>query len=252
MDKNNERIDMFDIAIDNVTMEEAIYKIDQLIKENNNSYVVTPNVDHIVKIQDDNEFKKLYNESSLVLADGMPLIWASKMLNKPLKEKVSGSDLFPLLCEYASEKGYKVFFLGGREGVAKTAAEKLKKQYKDLNVVGVYSPPFGFDKDQNENKKIIDMIKKSSPDILFVGLGAPKQEKWIFNNKDKYEVPVSLGIGASFDFVAESVKRAPLWMQKSGLEWFYRFSQEPKRMFKRYFIDDTKFIGIFLKEKLKK
>lgn len=240
---------IFDINIDNVSIFEAIEIIDNLIKENNKySYVLTPNVDHVVKIQKDKEFHKIYKEADLVLADGMPIVWVSKILKRPLKEKVSGSDLFPKLCGYASEKGYSVFFLGGLEGVAQKAAEVLKEQYPKLNVVGTYCPPFGFENDDIENQKIIQKIKESKPSIIFVGVGAPKQEKWIYNNIHKYQVPVSLGIGASFDFVAGTAKRAPVWMQNIGLEWFYRFINEPRRMFKRYFIDDMKFINILLKE----
>lgn len=242
------KINMFNIDIDNVTMDEAILSIDRIIKNNKNAYVVTPNVDHIVKINQDEEFYKIYKEADLILADGVPIIWASKVLKKALKEKVSGSDLFPILCEYAAEKGYKVFFLGGLDGVADKAATILKDKYSDLDVVGTYCPPFGFEKDEKETKKIIRTIKESSPDILFVGVGAPKQEKWIYNHRFEYDVPISLGIGASFDFISGNVKRAPLWMQKSGLEWFYRFIKEPKRMFRRYFIEDIKFIKIFVNE----
>lgn len=240
---------MFNIYIDNVNMSEAIEKIDELASNKEDySYVVTPNVDHIVKVQTDYEFHRIYEDADLILADGVPVIWASKFLKKTLKEKVSGSDLFPLLCEHASKKGYKVFFLGGLEGVAEKAKEELQRKYINLNVVGTYCPPFGFEKNEEENNKIIKILNDVKPDILFVGVGAPKQEKWIYNNRDQYKVPVSLGIGASFDFIAKTTKRAPVWMQKVGLEWFYRFLQEPKRMFKRYFIDDSKFIILLIKE----
>lgn len=243
-----EKIKIFNINIDNVTMKEAIDKIDKIIKHRNKSYVVTPNVDHIVKLQKDEEFRRVYEDADLILADGMPLVVASKLLNKPIKEKVSGSDLFPELCELAAEKNYKVFFLGAKEGVADLAAKNLVKKYSKLNVVGTYSPPFGFEKDEKENNKIIDMINASKAEILFVGVGAPKQEKWIYNNKERLNVHISLAIGASFDFIAGNVKRAPIWMQKIGLEWFYRFLQEPKRMFKRYFVDDMMFFKILIDE----
>lgn len=242
------KAELFDIMIDNVNMDECIKKIDELIIKNKNAYVVTPNVDHIVKLQYDTEFMEIYKNADLVLADGVPIIWASRLLGKSLKEKVSGSDLFPKLCEYAADKGYKVFFLGAREGVAKQAEVNLLRKYPELNVVGTYSPKFGFESDIEENTKILKMLKESSPDILFVGVGAPKQEKWIYKNKNNYNIPVSLGIGASFDFIAGSTKRAPLWMQKIGLEWFYRFMKEPRRMFRRYFIEDSKFAVILLKE----
>jgi exopolysaccharide biosynthesis WecB/TagA/CpsF family protein len=210
---------------------------------------VTPNVDHIIKLQKDEEFQQIYRDASLVLADGMPLLWAAKFLGTPLKEKISGSDLFPKLCTVAAEKGYKVFFLGGRQGAAQKAAEALKMKHNALQVVRCYSPAFGFENSENENKKIVGMIKEARPDILFVGLGAPKQEKWIYKYRNQYQVPVSIGIGVSFEFVAGMVKRAPFCMQKIGLEWFWRLMMEPKRLWKRYLVDDLKFFGLVFKQK---
>ncbi|KMY57238.1 MULTISPECIES: WecB/TagA/CpsF family glycosyltransferase [Bacillales] len=245
------QITIFDIRIDNVTLEEACNRILAFVENGEmHKYVVTPNVDHIIKIQKDKEFRHIYKNASLVLADGMPLVWAAKLLKKPLKEKVSGSDLFPVLCEKAARRNMRIFFLGGQEGVAQKAAEVLKRKYPEINIVGIYSPPFGFEKDEVENRKIINMINDTKPDILFVGLGAPKQEKWIYHHLNEINVPVSLGIGASFDFVAGTKKRAPAWMQKAGLEWFWRFCLEPRRLFKRYFIEDAKFIYLFFRELL--
>jgi len=212
--------------------------------------VVTPNVDHIVQLQKNADLKKVYKDAALVLADGMPLLWAAKFLGTPLKEKISGSDLFPKLCEVAARKGYKLFFCGGREGAADAAKAVLEQKNLGLNVVGTYCPPFGFENDEEENNKIIAMIKDSKPDILFVGLGAPKQEKWIHKYKEKYQVPVSIGIGVSFEFIAGMVKRAPVWMQKAGLEWFWRLMMEPGRLWKRYLIDDMQFFGLVFKQKM--
>lgn len=234
--------------VDNVTQQEAIHKISNMIAAKQKGYVVTPNLDHIVKLEDDPAFEECYNKASLVLADGNPLVWASKLLGTPLKALVTGSDLFPALCEHASANGHRLFFLGGLEGVATKAADNLKALYPHIQIVGVYSPPFGFDKNEEENNKIIKMINTVQPDILFVGVGAPKQEKWMYKNIDALEVHVALGIGASFDFVAGTIKRAPAIVRKVGMEWFWRFSNEPKRLFKRYFIDSTQFIPIVLKQ----
>jgi len=236
--------------VDNVSMQEVIKTIENLIEKKEQIYVVTPNVDHIVKLQSDVDLRKVYEDARLILADGMPLMWAAKLLGSPLKEKISGSDLFPKLCEVAAEKGYKLFFLGGRPGAALKASEVLKSKYPHIQIVGVYSPPFGFENDKEENDKIIKMIKDAEPDILFVGLGAPKQEKWIYRHKDECQVPVSIGIGVSFEFVSGMVKRAPIWMQKAGLEWFWRLMMEPKRLWKRYLIDDMKFFWLVFKQKL--
>lgn len=235
--------------IDNLTMDEAIERIDLLIQNRKPAYVVTPNVDHIVKLEEDEEFREVYNEADLILTDGMPLIWISKLQRNEIKEKVSGSDLFPKVCELASKKSYSVFLLGAAEGIAAKAAEKLKNKYNGLNIVGTYSPSYGFEKNQQEIDKIIKVISEAKPDILAVGLGAPKQEKFIHKYKNRFNVPISLAIGASIDFEAGNINRAPEWMQNSGLEWFYRFLKEPKRMFKRYFIDDIKILKIYFKYK---
>lgn len=243
------RMKFLNTEIDNLTMNEAIEKIDLLIQKKKPAYVVTPNVDHIVKLESDKEFREVYKEADLILTDGMPLIWISQLQNNKIKEKVSGSDLFPKVCELAAKKSYKVFLLGAAEGIAAKAAENLIKKYNGLNIVGTYSPSYGFEKREEEINKIIKVINDAEPDILAVGLGAPKQEKFIYKYKDRFNVPISLAIGASIDFEAGNIARAPKWMQNSGLEWFYRFLKEPKRMFKRYFIEDIKIISVYKKYK---
>lgn len=241
------RIKFLNTNIDNLTMEEALERIDELIKKGNPSYVVTPNVDHIVKLERDEEFQEVYRNADLILTDGMPLLWISKFKKNPIKEKVSGSDLFPKVCELAAQKGYKVFLLGAAEGIADKAALNLKNKYNGLNIIGTYSPSYGFETKPEEIQYIIDKIRSAKPNILAIGLGAPKQEKFIYKYKDSLNVPVSLAIGASIDFEAGNIKRAPLWMQNFGLEWLYRLLREPKRMFKRYLIDDLKIIKIISK-----
>ena len=243
------RMKFMNTEIDNLTMRETIDEIDKLIKENKFAYVVTPNVDHIVKLETDKELQEVYKDANLILTDGKPLLWISKFYKTPIKEKISGSDLFPLLCEMAAKKGYSMFFLGAGEGVARKAAENLMKKFPKLNIVGTYSPPFGFEKDKEEVQKIISMINEVSPKILIVGLGCPKQEKFIHKYRKELNVPISLGLGASIDFEAGNVKRAPKWMSDNGLEWLYRLSKEPKRMFKRYIVDDIKIFKLVFKYK---
>ena len=241
------RIKFMNTEIDNLTMQEALEAIDKLIQENKSAYVVTPNVDHIVQLETNKELQDVYANASLILTDGKPLLCIAKWYVTPIKEKISGSDLFPLLCKMAAEKGYKMFFLGAAEGVAAKAAENLSNRYKGLQVVGTYSPPYGFEKDQEEMAKIKKMIKEANPDILIVGLGCPKQEKFIYYNREELGVPISLGLGASFDFEAGNIKRAPRWMADHGLEWMYRITQDPKRLIKRYFVDDMKVLGMVIK-----
>ena len=245
------RIKFMNTEIDNLTMDEALNEIDMLIQQNKNAYVVTPNVDHIVQLERGGELVEVYKNADMIIADGKPLIWISKWYGEPIKEKISGSDLFPLLCVMAAKRDYRMFLLGAAEGVAAKAAENLMKKYQGLNITGTYSPPVGFEKNKNELKKIEEMIRENKPHILIVGLGCPKQELFIFHNKDKLGVPLSLGLGASIDFEAGNVKRAPRWMADHGLEWLFRITQDPKRMEKRYFVDDIVIFKLALKYKRK-
>lgn len=246
------RIKFMNISIDNLTMSEAIKKIDHLVQTKKGAYVVTPNVDHIVQVETDNELKEVYKNADLILTDGKPLIWISKLYGYPIKEKISGSDIFPLICALADKKGYSMYFLGGKEGVAIKAITNLKRKFINLKVVGYYSPPYGFENNNDEIEKIINMIKKANPDILIVALGCPKQEKFMYFNCKKLRVPISLGLGATIDFEAGTIKRAPKWMSNNGLEWLYRITQEPKRMIKRYFIDDRKIFKLIYKYRKQK
>jgi exopolysaccharide biosynthesis WecB/TagA/CpsF family protein len=242
-------VKLLNIEIDNLTMDEALKEIDTFIIEKKNALVVTPNVDHLVKVENDKEFRKIYNEADLILTDGMPLIWISKFKSIDIKEKISGSDLFPQVCDLASKRSYKLYLLGGKPEASEKAAEKLVEKYPGLNIVGKYSPYYGFEKDVREIEHVIKLINDAKPDILAVGLGAPKQEKFIYNYRHKLQVPVSLAIGASIDFESGLVSRSPVWMQKSGLEWFYRMCKEPKRMIRRYLFDDMKIFKLLFKYK---
>lgn len=238
------RIKFMNTCIDNLTMSETLNEIDKLIQKKNCSYVVTPNVDHIVRLEKDAELQKVYKNASLILTDGKPLIWISKWYRTPIKEKISGSDLFPKVCELAANKNYTMYLLGAAEGVADTAARNLMKKYPGLNIVGTYSPPFGFEKNEQEINKIKVQIKDVHPDILIVGLGCPKQEKFMYYHCKELGVPISFGLGASIDFEAGNIKRAPKWMSEHGLEWLYRITQDPKRLVKRYLVDDMKIVGL--------
>lgn len=234
-------------------MAAALGKIDQMIQEGKqNQYVVTPNVDHLVKLEKDALFREIYDKAALVLTDGQPLIWISRLLGRPIVEKVSGSDLFPEVCRMAAKKGYSLFFLGADEGVADLAAEKLRKKYPDIRIVGTYSPPYGFESDKEEVKRIVQMVNSADTQILAVALGAPKQEKFFYENRDKFRVAVALHIGASLDFAAGSVKRAPRWMRRCGLEWLHRLLKDPGRLMKRYLVDDMAIFGIVWKYRNRK
>lgn len=243
------RIKFLNTHIDNVTMGEAVNRIDRLVQKHNNSYVVTPNLDHIVMIEQDALFKEIYEHASLILTDGQPLIWISKFKKTPIIEKVSGSDLFPQVCELAEKKEYSIFILGAAAGVADKAAANLCKRYPNLIISGTYSPNFGFEENANEVKKIHSVITELKPDILAVSLGSPKGEKFIYKYRKMLNVPVCMSIGATIDFEAGNVKRAPKWLSNCGLEWLYRTLKEPKRLAKRYWNDALSVIPIIIKYK---
>lgn len=243
------RVTILNVPIDNVRFKDVFNGIEQSINKHESIYIITSNVDHLITLQKDEEFRRIYQGASLVVADGMPLIWAAKFLGTPLKQKISGSDLVPEICKLAGEKGYKLFFLGGRPGAAQIAKDNLERVYPAIKIVGAYSPAFGFENDAGEEQEVLQMIKEAKADILFVGLGAPKQEKWIYKHYKELNIPVSIGVGVTIDFLAGIVKRAPCWMQKAGLEWLWRILMEPKRLWRRYLIEDMKFFWLVLKQK---
>ena len=242
---NTKTINFLGIRIDNLTAQEILDHVDLCIKRRKPCQIVGVNVDQAIRVIEDEYSHEIFDNAEIVFTDGKPIIWMAKLLKRPIVEKVSGPDLMLLLCERAARKKYKIFLLGCAEGVAAKAAEKLENMYPGLQCVGTYSPPFGFEKDPIEMEKIVNMLKDSGADQLFVGLGSPKQDVFIYENMDKYEIPVSYSMGAAIDFVGGSVKRAPKWMSDVGLEWFHRMLQNPKRLVKRYLIEDRRILKYF-------
>ena len=241
------KIALIDVLIDNVTMEDLFLIVDDLIKKRNPSHVVGVNVDQLITISRNDYSKKIFHEAELVFTDGKPITLLAAFGGTPIKQRITGPDLMEHLCKRASEKGYKVFLLGSMPGVAAQAAENLKQKYAGLIISGTYSPPFGFENNSFELEKINELLRTSNADILFVGMGSPKQDIFIFENKDKYNIPVSFSMGAAIDFLGGHVKRAPRWMINAGLEWFYRMVQDPKRLVKRYFFDGIKIVPLYFK-----
>ena len=244
-----EKQPLLNTYVNNVNMDEAIQAIEDMIASEKKSYIVAINVDVVMKIENDSYLKEITDEADMVLVDGKPLQWIAKWHKRPIKAKISGSDLVPILCKRAAEKGYSIFIIGGKDGIAEKAKQNLERDLHGIRIVGTYAPPFGFEKDEKELNKINEMISEVHPDILIACFGCPKQEKWIYENYQKYDAKVSVCAGATVDFLAGNVKRCPKWMSEHGLEWFYRFLQEPKRMFKRYFVDDVKIIKLIRKYK---
>jgi N-acetylglucosaminyldiphosphoundecaprenol N-acetyl-beta-D-mannosaminyltransferase len=236
--------------VDNLDMPETLDRIEEMITTGRLSgkyhQVVTANTDFLVKARKDTELRKIIQQADLCTADGMPLVWGARLLGVPLQGRITGADLVPLLAKRAAQKGFSLYFLGAEPGVAAQAAQILQDRYPGLQIAGIESPPFQpIDKTQPE---ILARIRAANPDVLLVAFGNPKQEKWIARFGAEIKVPVMIGVGGSLDFIAGKTRRAPRWMQNSGLEWFYRLVQEPRRLWQRYAVDLVVFIRFFLRQ----
>jgi N-acetylglucosaminyldiphosphoundecaprenol N-acetyl-beta-D-mannosaminyltransferase len=232
--KTPDRFALGHALIDRHDFEEAVQEVVRLSVRPSPSFVVTPNADQVVNLEDDAALRAAYSRADLVVPDGMPVVWASRLLGSPLKERVTGSDLMPRLCGVAAQRRLKVFLLGGMPGVAERAAANLIKAYPGLRVTGTLCPPLGFEHDADQNTEIVHAIRQSDADLVFVCLGSPKQEVWIDKHLSRFDKGVFLGVGAAIDFCAGTVQRAPQWMRRTGLEWLFRLAQEPRRLVGRY------------------
>jgi N-acetylglucosaminyldiphosphoundecaprenol N-acetyl-beta-D-mannosaminyltransferase len=241
----SERITLMGCSIDNLSMEETLQTIEGFIHTGKPHQHVVVNVDKLVKASRDPELRRIINECALINVDGMPVVWASRLLGKPLKERVAGVDLFEALMRRAGEKGWRVFLLGAKEEVVSKVAVTYQHKYPKLVLAGYRN---GYWKGEAEEAQVVEQIRDARPDLLFVAISSPKKEQFLGRWQAEMKVPFAMGVGGTFDVAIGHVKRAPVWMQKSGLEWFYRFLQEPRRMFRRYFIEDMAFVRLFIKE----
>ena len=233
----NKQVIIAETRFDNITMTQAVECILQLVqKADVPQHVCTGNMDHLALLQQDAEFRAIYSSAALVLADGMPIVWLSKLHpdTASLVERVAGSDLLYELCRASAWTGLKLFFLGGFPGAAEAAKKVLEERFPGVQVCGTYCPPKETFDTPEEQAKIAQILKAANPDILLVGLGAPKQEKWIARHKMQLGVPVSIGVGGSFEMAAGMVSRAPRLIQRTGMEWAWRLCQDPKRLYHRY------------------
>ena len=245
------RVSMFGFEIDPLSLDQAVEQIYEWTtwRSHRSRFVVTPNVDHAVMYQEHNALRAAYAHASLVLADGMPVIAAARLLGLPIPERVAGSDLVPELFERAADHGgLRVFLLGAAPGVATRAAAYIEHRWPSVEVVDTYSPPPGFEHDVRENEAILSRIARAQPDLLVVGFGAPKQELWVDAHRDRIEAAVTLCVGATIDFLAGEKRRAPVWMRKTGLEWLHRLLSEPQRLFRRYARDAWQFPQLVFRE----
>jgi N-acetylglucosaminyldiphosphoundecaprenol N-acetyl-beta-D-mannosaminyltransferase len=228
-----ERVDILGLKVNRLDMLGALQQVDKLIEEDKKHFVVFPNLFCLTHGRREPEYLEILNAADLTLPDGTPLVWASHLLRQPVGSRVCGPDFFELMIERSAARGYKVYFMGG--GGAEKVAEHCQKNHPSLQVVGTWTPPYG-PVDGQLNERILADIAKAKPDILWVGLGAPRQEQWIWKNRDLIEARVSFAVGGAFDYYTGSRQRAPQWLRDSGMEWGYRISQDISLLWKkRYF-----------------
>lgn len=238
----NSTVSLFGMKIDALDMRQTVDAVLGWCRAERGEacrYVVTPNVDHAVMFQTNEGLRQSYAGASLVLADGAPVVLASRLLGRGLPERVAGSDLAPALFKHAAsaEAPLRVFLLGAAPGVAERAAANIVARWQNVEIVGTLAPPLGFEWDVNENQRIVDAVAAANPDLLVLGLGAPKQELWIHAHAGQLEAKVAICVGATIDFLAGEKRRAPRWVRRIGLEWLHRLSSEPGRLAKRYLRD---------------
>lgn len=240
------RLSLGRLEIDPVTLEGAVDRVEALVNARAGGIVFTPNVDHVVLAERNDAFRAAYADVDLSLADGMPIVWASRLMGEPLPEKVSGSDLVLPLLDRAAARGWRVFLLGAGPGVAEEAAARLRAE-RGVNVVGTAAPFVKLVGPDPEGDAAVEQIRAASAQIVLVAFGAPKQELWMHRHRAALAPAVLLGVGASIDFIAGRVRRAPRWVSRSGLEWLWRLSREPRRLWRRYLVDDPGFALILLR-----
>ena len=242
------KVKILNVEMDNLTTEELLQRYHQ-------GLLVTPNIDHLIKLQKDRDFYLCYQQAAYTVCDSRILYLLSRLLfpGNALRAQITGSDFFPAFCEYHSRipSGAKVFLLGGTDESVQIAKDKINQKTNSQIVVGAYSPPFGFEKSEIETGKTIDLIRNSGANALAIGVGAPKQEKWICSHREKMpEITRYLAIGATIEFESGNLQRAPKWMTRMGLEWLFRLSQEPKRLAKRYLVEDMPVFFLLAKQRL--
>ena len=242
---NNSTCTILNIQVDNLSMHEAMSKVCH-------GFIVTPNVDHLIHLQKDEDFYNAYQSADYRFCDSQVLIKMSRFLGTPIKEKITGSDFFPTFCHFhRSNAAVRIFLLGGASDSPDLAAKNINNRLGHNIIVGGYSPPFGFENDPDECARIINLIKESGATVLAVGVGAPKQEKWIAKYRCRLpSIEIFMAIGATIDFEAGNLLRAPIWTQNVGLEWLYRLLFEPKRLWRRYLINDPPFFWLILKQRV--
>jgi N-acetylglucosaminyldiphosphoundecaprenol N-acetyl-beta-D-mannosaminyltransferase len=245
----HQRVNILGTQVSSITTSDLLADFKAAIQNKKLIQVAITPVNSILAAHKNPQVQNAYNTADYVLCDGMPVKWASSFLNTPVKERITGLDLLPNLVELCSKNDFSIFLLGASPGVGDKLKDIILNQYPQAKIVGVYVPPFMTTFTADENNNMISAVNAASPDVLLVSLTAPKQDIWIANNKDALNATLLVGIGGAFEVMAGLAKRAPKWVQKAGLEWLYRFIQEPRRLFRRYFIEAPLFIPLIIKQK---
>jgi N-acetylglucosaminyldiphosphoundecaprenol N-acetyl-beta-D-mannosaminyltransferase len=246
----NDKVRILQTDVSRYNLTETMEQMSSAIEEGKKLRIAVTPVNCLLWARKNRELNAVYNSADIVTADGVPVVWASRLLSEPIRGRVTGLDLLPAFSEISARKNYSFFFLGAAEGVAEKLADKLRSTYPGLQIAGTWSPPFRERFSGEENREMVERINQSGADVLWVSLTAPKQDLWIASHFDQLNVSVAIGVGAAFDVVAGNISRAPLWMQQNGLEWFYRLIKEPGRLSKRYLVEAPVFIPLIFKQLL--
>jgi N-acetylglucosaminyldiphosphoundecaprenol N-acetyl-beta-D-mannosaminyltransferase len=245
----HKKVNILGIPVSSLTMDELFSDWERVIQEGPKAQVCITPVNSILAARATARVQEIYKNADYVLCDGVPVKWASEFLGTPIKQRITGLDVLPRIFPFALKNDFSIFLLGASPGVAETLKQVMEAKHPGVQIVGTFVPPFRAVFSEEENEQMIQAINAVKPDMLLVSLTAPKQDIWIAENLEKLDTHVAIGIGGAFEVAAGMIKRAPVWMQKAGLEWFYRFLQEPKRMFKRYFVEAPVFIPLIIKQR---
>jgi N-acetylglucosaminyldiphosphoundecaprenol N-acetyl-beta-D-mannosaminyltransferase len=245
----HQKVNILGVQISSISNDDLLAAFTQHILHKQKKQVCITPVNSVMAAIKNEQVKNIYNNADYVLCDGVPLKWAASFLNTPIIERITGIDLLPNLVTLCAKNDFSIFLLGASPGVGDKLKDIILNKFPQAKVVGVYVPPFMAVFTDEQNDKMISAVNAASPDVLLVSLTAPKQDIWIAENKHALNATLMVGIGGAFEVMAGLAKRAPVWVQKAGLEWLYRFMQEPKRLFRRYFIEAPLFIPLIIKQK---
>jgi N-acetylglucosaminyldiphosphoundecaprenol N-acetyl-beta-D-mannosaminyltransferase len=243
------RVNILGVGVSAINMAMALETIEGWIARRETHYVCVTGVHGVMESQRDENLRRIHNAAGLVTPDGMPLVWLSHLKGFRYVSRVYGPDLMLALCGRSATQGYRHFFCGGAKGVPEQLTVNLQRRFPGLNVVGTYSPPFRL-LTPEEDAQVAQMVNQANPDVVWVGLSTPKQEQWMATHVGRLTAPVLIGVGAAFDFHAGLKKQAPCWMQRRGLEWLFRLMTEPRRLWRRYLINNPLFVMLVLLQAL--